>query len=69
MAKKKCMTEADIDEALFDSSCGEAEDVIQEPKGQDISRERSESEEEEVTCEDRKKRDKFALSEIFGIWW
>ncbi|KAJ4426242.1 hypothetical protein ANN_27054 [Periplaneta americana] len=47
MAKKKCMTEADIDEAIFDSSCSEAEDVIQEPKGQDISRKRSESEEEE----------------------
>ncbi|KAJ4429841.1 hypothetical protein ANN_22045 [Periplaneta americana] len=48
MAKKNCITGTDIDEAIFDSSCSEAEDVIQEPKGQDISRERSESEEEEV---------------------
>ncbi|KAJ4440609.1 hypothetical protein ANN_08755 [Periplaneta americana] len=47
MAKKKCITGTNIDEAIFDSSCSETEDVIQEPKGQDISRERSESEEEE----------------------
>ncbi|KAJ4435149.1 hypothetical protein ANN_23725 [Periplaneta americana] len=66
MAKKKYMTEADIDEAIFDSSCSEAEDVIQEPKGQDISRERNELEEEEVIREDRKKRDKFAP--IRDIW-
>ncbi|KAJ4451799.1 hypothetical protein ANN_03271 [Periplaneta americana] len=60
------MTETDIDEAIFDSSCSEAEDVIQEPKSQNISRESSESEEEEVTHEDLKKRDKFAP--IRDIW-
>ncbi|KAJ4441182.1 hypothetical protein ANN_11033 [Periplaneta americana] len=67
MAKKKCITGTDIDEAIFDSSCSEAEDVIQEPKGRDISRERSESE-EEVTREDWKKRGKFApLRDIWNM--
>ena len=47
MAIRKSLTEAEIIEALYDSSCSETEDVIEQPIDHEMEPESSDSEEEQ----------------------